>query len=199
MEEFLSHNMQHLEILGIVAGTLTTIYIFYIKVLKAPVCKFCESVERIYMLPSRIEHIFNELQENSGKSLKDTIKRLEETQILLINKHKILMDDYPLGIVETDAEGRITWANATYLEYVDLDLRDVLGNGWINAVEPTSRQRIYDSWQAAIEQQRMFNEHFILEINGKRVEVQGVAYPIRANEIIKGYIGKIKLLMDEQS
>lgn len=183
---------------GAIAAALTALYVFYRKVLKRPVCGFCTSVRRFFTIGDKVEYVYNELKPNSGTSLKDSVRRIEENVITLMNKHRIIVDDYHTGILETDAEGKITWANSTYLEMTNRDLREVLGNGWINAVDPTDRARVYKAWQEAFEQQRPFEGTFCIEKpNGDRLRVKGFAYPIKGKERIQGYIGKIKILMEE--
>ena len=208
--EFLNQNHNLIEVLGILAGSLTAIYIFYRKVLKAPICKICDAVERLYLLPSRVEHVFNELSVNSGKSIKDSIRRLEEVEVLLIrdaisrleesqliiiDKHRILLDDHQIGLIETDSNGEVIWANNTYLELVDANLEDILGNGWVNVVAPEFREHIYNLWLDAIEQKRIFKEDFDMLIKDKRIRVRGTAYPIRFKGEIKGYLGKVQVIV----
>ena len=200
MDPILQNFQEVLAFIAIIAGALTTIYIFYRKVVKGPVCNFCDYVKQFFTVGKKIDYVYNELKPNSGASMKDSIKRIEENIIVLMNKHRIIVDDYHTGIVETDAEGKITWANATYLEMTDRDLRDILGNGWINSVDPIERDAVYLAWQNAMEQQRPFEEKFhITKPGGDRLLVKGFAYPIKGKERIQGYIGKIKILVEENS
>jgi PAS domain-containing protein len=196
MLQFLREHRELFEILGIFLTLIAAIVAFYLKVVRTTVCKLCEAVERVYLLPSRIEYIFHELRENSGKSIKDTLKRVEETQLLIVNKHRIILDDHNFGVIETDAEGNITWANQTYLQIVNADLRDVLGNGWINSICPKERDKVFKAWHTAIAQKRAFNYRFNFVVNNTEIPVLAVAYPIAANEAIKGYVGKFKLMVE---
>jgi len=183
---------------GVVAGTLTTIFIFYNKYIHTPTCKFCNSVRRFFTVGEKVEFVYNELKPNGGASVKDSIKRIEENIIVLMNKHRIIVDDYHTGILETDSEGNITWANSTYLEMTNRDLREVLGNGWINSVAEKDRQEVYRAWHEAFMQQRPFEGIFFIERpDGSLLRVKGFAYPIKGKERIQGYIGKIKIVVEE--
>lgn len=200
MDPILQNLQEVLTFCAIIAGAITTIFIFYRKVVKRPVCNFCNSVRQFFNIGQKIEYVYNELKPNSGASLKDSVKRIEENIIVLMNKHRIIVDDYHTGILETDSEGKITWANATYLEMTDRDLRDILGNGWINSVDPKERDVVYLAWQNAMEQQRPFEGKFhITKPNGDRLLVKGFAYPIKGKERIQGYIGKIKILVEDHA
>lgn len=200
MLDFIHEYRDLIESLGKIAAAITAIYIVYIKVIRKPVCNFCDFVHGIWKLPHKIEVIYDQLTPNSGKSLRDTVKRIEDNQILLMSKHRIIVDDYITGIIETDEYGNITWANATYLELVNRDLRDVLGNGWVNSICSKDRDRVYKSWRDAFDQKRAFEEKFCLEtLGGESIKVHAFAYPISASEIVKGYIGKFKVILEEKT
>ena len=188
-----------LTFIGIVFGTLTAAYIFYKRVLKRPVCGFCNSVRSFFTIGGKIERVYSELTSNGGTSVKDSVKRIEDNVVVLMNKHRIIVDDYHTGILETDAKGNITWANATFLEMTSRDLREILGNGWINTVCAEDRERVYRTWHDAFTQQRPFEGAFrMVRPDGKILEVKGFAYPIKGKERIQGYIGKIKILMEKE-
>ena len=186
--------------------SLTAAFIFYRKVLKAPVCRICDAIRNFFTVGSKvadmehkIEFVFQECKPNGGQSIKDAIKRIEDNQILLMNKNRIILDDYHTAIVETNAEGLITWANSTYLELTDRELRDILGNGWVNAIAPEFRDEVFADWQEALEQERNYEGYFeIQKPNGKRVKVHGTAIPTKDAEHIRGYIGKVKIIMEEK-
>lgn len=186
--------------IGVIAGTLTTIFIFYNKYIRKGVCEFCEGVKRFFTMGNKVEFVYNELKPNGGASVKDSIKRIEENIIVLMNKHRIIVDDYHTGILETDSKGNITWANSTYLEMTNRDLREVLGNGWVNCVAEKDRHAVYTAWKEAFTQQRPFEGIFYIERpDGVLIRVKGFAYPIKGKERIQGYIGKIKIVMEEDS
>jgi PAS domain S-box-containing protein len=116
-----------------------------------------------------------------------------------MNKHRIILDDYQTGIIETNEKGEITWANSTYLEFTNRDLREVIGNGWVNAIHPEDREKVYAEWQNALEQARNFEAAFrVVKQDGSIVHVQGHAFPIKGRERIQGYIGKIKIVMENK-
>jgi PAS domain S-box-containing protein len=197
---------QILTFIGVVFATLTAAYYFYKRILKRSVCNFCESVRRFFKvgdfledLIPKVEFVYNELKPNSGTSVKDSIKRIEDNIIVLMNKHRIILDDYQTGIIETNEKGEITWANSTYLEFTNRDLREVIGNGWVNAIHPEDREKVYAEWQNALEQARNFEAAFrVVKQDGSIVHVQGHAFPIKGRERIQGYIGKIKIVMENK-
>lgn len=191
--------------LGILFGTITAGYALYRKIFHKAICKFCEAVNDFFKVGStvkamtdKVNYVYDELKPNSGSSVKDSVKRIEDNIIVLMNKHRIILDDYHTGIVETNQKGEITWANATYLELTNRELREILGNGWINAVHPEDRDRVFQEWSQAMQQARNFESTFrILDQNGSSLVVQGYAFPIKGRERIQGYIGKIKIVMAE--
>lgn len=207
MDPILENWEEIITFIGILLGTLTTAFYFYKRVLKRPVCKFCEAARRFFTvgnyivdLKGKVDFVYAELRPNSGSSVKDSIKRIEDNIIVLMNKNRIILDDYHTGIIETNEKGEITWANATYLELTNRDLRETIGNGWINSVHPEDRNKVYEEWTKAFEQFRNFESSFrVMKQDGSILKVQAHAFPIKGKQRIQGYIGKMKIVMESKT
>lgn len=188
-----------IEFVGMVAAALTALYFLYKRVIQTPLQECARQLKHFIQLPGKIDEIYSEVKPNSGKSLRDTVKRIEDNQIILMSKHRIIVDDYVTGIIETDEFGNVTWANATYLELVNRDLREVLGNGWVNVIISEDRERVFLSWKDAFKQKRAFEERFVIvKKDGSTINVHAFAYPISASEIVRGYIGKFKVVVEQK-
>jgi diguanylate cyclase (GGDEF)-like protein/PAS domain S-box-containing protein len=61
-----------------------------------------------------------------------------------------LLDGTPVGIFETDARGRRTYANRRWRELTGT-LDDVAGSDWLGAVHPADRERVAAEWASALE------------------------------------------------
>jgi len=70
----------------------------------------------------------------------------------------------PVGIFETDAEGRCRYVNERWCELSGLTSEQARGEGWREAIHPDDRQRLYSAWGAAVEGGR----EFILEYRFRR-------------------------------
>jgi diguanylate cyclase (GGDEF)-like protein/PAS domain S-box-containing protein len=62
----------------------------------------------------------------------------------------------PIGIFETNAEGRTTYANDALLEIVGLDLDSVLDGGIADALHPDDREDVLRGWRELAGQRRHF-------------------------------------------
>ena len=196
-----------LEIVILVAGAIAAVWGLWRRYLRTGICKFCEKIQNIYKIPSRLNHVYQELNTNGGTSLIDKVNCLHDrqemilkNQIIAAEKSKIILDDHPVAILETDVEGKVVWANATYLMLVDRRLDEILGHGWVNVLSQEYRTSIFAHWQEAVEQQRPFEENFIIQRpDGKKFDVIGCAFPIQARDQVEGYLGKVKMILEEVS
>jgi PAS domain S-box-containing protein len=61
-----------------------------------------------------------------------------------------LLDLAPQIVWFGGPDGRITYFNPYWYEYTGLSERKALGDGWIEVVHPEDRDRVLESWQAAV-------------------------------------------------
>jgi diguanylate cyclase (GGDEF)-like protein/PAS domain S-box-containing protein len=62
-----------------------------------------------------------------------------------------LLDGTPVGIFETDAQGRRAYVNLRWREITGVD-GDVTGTDWIGTLHPADRDRVAAEWASALEQ-----------------------------------------------
>jgi diguanylate cyclase (GGDEF)-like protein/PAS domain S-box-containing protein len=61
-----------------------------------------------------------------------------------------LLDGTPVGIFETDAQGRRTYANLRWRELTGIS-DDIAGTDWLGALHPADRERVAAEWASALE------------------------------------------------
>ena len=61
-----------------------------------------------------------------------------------------LLDGTPVGIFETDADGRRTYVNLRWRELTGA-VGDVVGADWLGALHPADRDQVASSWASAVE------------------------------------------------
>ena len=199
---FLTEHLLQIIILG--AGAISALILLWKKYIYKGVCRFCEKIENIYKMPSRLNKVYEEIITNGGTSIKDKVNYLAECQQQIIHnqelfatKTKIILDDHPIALIETDAEGLVTWANSTYLELVDRRLDEIIGNGWVNVLAPEYREKVYTEWHTAVEQKRPYEgEMCVLKPNGKSFNAMGYGFPIEIRDTVHGYIAKVKIIVE---
>lgn len=58
-----------------------------------------------------------------------------------------LCDEAPVGIFQTDAAGRCVYSNRHLQEMTGLTFDETLGDGWLQAIHPEDRERVFLEWK----------------------------------------------------
>lgn len=115
--------------------------------------------------------------------------RIEESE----RRFRTLTKNAPVGIFETDANGLTTYVNETWMGFTGMQFEEALGEGWLNAVHPDSKESLQASWYIKSENaEPSKSEYRLINKTGKEIWVNGSAIPVvDGNEEITGYIGTI--------
>ncbi len=107
------------------------------------------------------------------------------------NLFRTFADYAPVGIFETDALGECTLVNKKWCQLTGLTEQLAFREGWISALHPDDRQRVVDTWYAAVRGKKEFSaEYRFLHSTGRVVFVQGNAVEVYREETdAKHYIG----------
>lgn len=74
------------------------------------------------------------------------------------------------GIFECDEMGACTYVNPTMAKMYGLEASQMLGNGWLGALQPNERSRVWDNWLKAVKDQTPYEATHTLK-NGRRMQV----------------------------
>jgi PAS domain S-box-containing protein len=75
-------------------------------------------------------------------------------------RYKVLASRVPVGIYETDVEGRCTFVNQRWSEIAGIPWDEALGTGWTRAIHPDDRHSVEAAWAAAVAAGRQFAQEF---------------------------------------
>ncbi len=108
-------------------------------------------------------------------------------------RFKTLASHAPVGIFETDPEGNCLFVNERWCEMAGLSSEQARGQGWVNALHPEDRDRIFREWYDAATEGREFAcEYRFRTPQGKVTWLSGSAVALRADTgQIAGYIGTV--------
>ncbi|MBD3559820.1 PAS domain S-box protein, partial [Planktothrix sp. FACHB-1355] len=108
-------------------------------------------------------------------------------------RYRVLVSHAPVGIFQTDGEGKCVYVNPRWTEMTGLSLSEALGEGWVQALHPDDREQIFAEWVQATEEKRLFNlEYRFRKPEGVEVWVSGQAIAVRDETgAIKGYFGTV--------
>lgn len=122
-----------------------------------------------------ITKIYAELTPNGGKSVKDTLNKIQLDMNSLKFWRRSLneLDVRPIFI--SDPDGHTIWANRSYLTLVKRQLSEVTGNQWLNTIHPNYRSQVRAEWKSAIEECRNFEMTYSYLVGNSEVKVRCAA------------------------
>ncbi|MGA7935956.1 MAG: PAS domain S-box protein, partial [Kovacikia sp.] len=128
-------------------------------------------------------------------------KRLETERIQIEQafrtseqRFRTLSQCAPVGIYMTDADVlQCTYVNDRWCELTQLTADQAIGAGWVKALHPDDQQRVFEEWQAALQNNREFIlEYRYLHPDGTIVWVSGRAIALRDQAgQVSGFIGTV--------
>jgi len=154
-------------------------------------------------MDSSLEFIMSELKPNHGTSLKDAVNRIEK----MIHHNEALQR----GIISQDAKpmfitgktGDLVWVNNAYLDLVNRDSTEVLGQGYWGIINPAELEDVRKQQTAARTDKRDLVTYFNVATGDPAqplVPVEATAVPILDRDgNLDGYVGSMKRLDDHYS
>ena len=146
-----------------------------------------------------IQKIREELTSNSGKSLKDCVKKIHHdvqantdlTRTIMCRQRWIL-DNRSEPIFEADENGNFTWVNESFVRLTKRSIQDLLNNKWKNIVEESARDSAFSHWDQAIKEKRNFEETIVVtDKKGRKFSTMCMA-TIQEDGKYIGYLTDIK-------
>lgn len=108
-------------------------------------------------------------------------------------RFRTLTGSAPVGIFQTDIDGKNIYVNETWLDYTGMTFEETLGDGWIKAIHPADRETIMKDWNKKSEKGlESETEYRLIDKKGNVKWVTGKAVPIfnKSGKIL-GHIGTV--------
>jgi PAS domain S-box-containing protein len=104
----------------------------------------------------------------------------------------------PVGIFQTDAEGRCLYVNDRWSEIASMSSTEASGAGWLRALHPGDRARVRQAWRDAVAGRQPFELRYrFLRPDGSETWVMGNAVASHdAGGTVNGHIGTITDITD---
>lgn len=104
----------------------------------------------------------------------------------------------PVGIFQTDAEGRCVYVNERWCEFTGLSPAEAVGQERSKALHPDDRERVAGSWEASVESDRIFKVDYRFQRPDDKITwVHGESTPITDDTGgITGYVGTVTDVTD---
>ena len=144
---------------------------------------FYNKIKPYTTITDDIGKIKAELTSNSGKSLKDLVKKIEVdvesntnlTKTILCRQRWIL-DNRNEPIFEADEKGNFTWVNEAFVKLTKRSCYDLMGTKWKNIIAEPNRDIVYNHWDNAIKEKRNFEETILItDRKGKNFSAKCIA------------------------
>jgi PAS domain S-box-containing protein len=126
---------------------------------------------------------------------RDITERKQAEEALINNelRFRTLTVNAPAGIFQTDAVGKTTYVNETWLGYTGMTFDEALGDGWVEAVHPDDRLGLATQWYERSEKGlESSSEYRLVDKKGNTRWVSGKAVPIFTKDgEITGHMGTL--------
>ena len=76
------------------------------------------------------------------------------------SRYQILAQISPVGIFRTDTNGDCIYANQRWCQMAGLTMEAAMGQGWVSALHPDDRERIFAEWYEAAQAGRLFQSEY---------------------------------------
>lgn len=189
------------QILGYIAGALVALGTIYAYVLKPPIKFLKQFINLLGKLDESLPvlmDISHQFRPNGGNSLRDVIDRIERDIDASKARTKILLGMSKYGVYEADSSGNCTWVNRRWCEVAGLMPEEAMGNGWLTAIHPDDRVKVFAEWENSVKLGRDFDLVYRFKNlhTGEVTLVHGHSTVIRDNKFKNHmiYIGSISVL-----
>lgn len=147
--------------------------------------------------------IYESLSTNTLHLMRELAEQ-KRMQMLLSDQERhfeVLLSTTPVGIFETDINGKCSYVNARWSEITGLSLEEARGDGWTKALHSDDKDRIYTEWSASTAENRPFRlEYRFLNPNGKTIWVLGQSANYKSHLTGQsGYVGTITDITDSKA
>lgn len=128
-------------------------------------------------------------------------KELEYQKDETLRILELLLNSAPVGIFQTDASGNCTYVNKKWCEFAGFTAEQALGQGWVNALHPEDKDRLFREWYAAAKSNTDFNSDYRFRTaEGKITWLHGVSTSVQDNKgKIIGYLGTVSDITERKN
>ncbi|MFO1410818.1 MAG: PAS domain S-box protein [Steroidobacteraceae bacterium] len=127
----------------------------------------------------QVKYRFSTITDLRERQRTEAELRRREAQHLIDQRFRLLAESAPIGILLTDADGVITYANPAWLAMTGRSAEQALGQAAVDAVHPQDRERVRAAWRAAAARDSLDVEFRYLRPDGAACWVQSHASALR--------------------
>lgn len=134
----------------------------------------------------RTEYILSIAEDITGRREQELQLRQKQAELVAVN------DASPLGLVRSDRRGVCTYVNRTFEEISGLAREHLHGDGWLAAIHPDDRAKIFQAMDILRQTKKPHQEVFrFCHDDGKIVWASVKIAVIVLDGVIDGYVGSV--------
>ena len=119
-------------------------------------------------------------------------ERVEKELRASNSRFQTLCEQAPIGIYETDADGRCVYTNRMWTTMSGLSASESLGHGWAKVLHPDDRTKMFEGWEAAAQRGATW-EYRLLDTQGETRWIRAVGGPLYSESgSLTGYVGTLE-------
>lgn len=93
-------------------------------------------------------------------------------ELLLVKRHfEIILDKMSEGVIEINSEGRIVFANSTFISMLDISEKSLLGSKFIDLFSGDEHKRIYNLMENTGKKTKKISENHPLQLNQYHIAI----------------------------
>ncbi len=127
---------------------------------QALVEEFRNSIGKVPGIDTRLEAIEHQLGPNGGKSAGAKLDRVHDMTRRIDARLSATMNVISTAIFDADAEGQFDSVNRAFEMLTGYSTAETIGRGWLSAVHPDDRGRVWEDWKRAVVDKRIFECDF---------------------------------------
>ena len=145
-----------------------------------------------------VEQCKQELSEDSGKSMKDILRKNTEDTVKIRNAVEIInqrgraaLSISPHPHWEAARDGKVLWVNRSFTRMLSCTSEELIGWRWLDFVCDEDRERVRERYSTNMIHGEDFEMAFTMNRGGERVKVHAQAHVMRDSERSEpiGYMG----------
>jgi len=135
--------------------------------------------------------ISREFGRDAGAKLRSILGNLSNKSDIGELKHRIIENQFSIGIYLCDALGKWQYTNKVLAEMYGMQSEDMKGYGWLRPI--CDANRVHHDWKMSVSNGLPYRTNYVIEPDGKpAVEVYTEAYPIHEDGVVVQYLGVVK-------
>lgn len=165
-----------------------------------PAIRWARSTRRAWDdMVQKVDRIDSELRPNGGGSIRDAIDRVELRQVVASRVQDALLVDQGVGCMQFDTAGACKDVNRGMCYLTGRPVPDLIGHGWLDAIDESERKHVTDTVRSAMAQNREFIVRFHVRTPaGALQRVRMAAFVVRTRSgTADGYVALVRTATHE--